>query len=86
MSEITGTMMQKQPCHLSQVYPGSFQAPHRPRHPSCPVPRADPGPLPPVHCRHQEQLKVMFVGGPNIRKDYHIEEGEEVGLLLPPLF
>jgi hypothetical protein len=22
------------------------------------------------------QLKVMFVGGPNIRGDYHIEEGE----------
>lgn len=36
-----------------------------------------------VYCRHQEQLKVMFVGGPNIRKDYHIEEGEEVRLLLP---
>lgn len=22
------------------------------------------------------ELKVMFVGGPNQRKDYHIEEGE----------
>eukprot|EP01094_Clydonella_sp_ATCC50884_P000653 TRINITY_DN10499_c0_g1_i1.p1 TRINITY_DN10499_c0_g1~~TRINITY_DN10499_c0_g1_i1.p1 ORF type:complete len:296 (-),score=90.26 TRINITY_DN10499_c0_g1_i1:13-900(-) len=24
------------------------------------------------------QLKVMFVGGPNIRADYHMEEGEEL--------
>ena len=24
------------------------------------------------------QLKVMFIGGPNVRKDYHIEEGEEL--------
>ena len=24
------------------------------------------------------QLKIMFVGGPNIRKDYHLEEGEEL--------
>lgn len=23
------------------------------------------------------QLKVMFVGGPNVRKDYHLDEGEE---------
>lgn len=28
--------------------------------------------------RHNTQLKIMFVGGPNERKDYHIEEGEEV--------
>jgi len=36
--------------------------------------------LPPVCNKllHQKQLKVMFVGGPNVRKDYHIEEGEEV--------
>ncbi|XP_062911090.1 3-hydroxyanthranilate 3,4-dioxygenase-like isoform X1 [Mobula hypostoma] len=27
---------------------------------------------------HFGQLKVMFVGGPNERKDYHIEEGEEL--------
>lgn len=26
----------------------------------------------------------MFIGGPNIRKDYHIEEGEEVGLQTAP--
>uniref|UniRef100_A0A8C4N0T7 3-hydroxyanthranilate 3,4-dioxygenase n=1 Tax=Eptatretus burgeri TaxID=7764 RepID=A0A8C4N0T7_EPTBU len=28
--------------------------------------------------RYSEQLQVMFVGGPNQRKDYHIEEGEEL--------
>nr|XP_039268025.1 3-hydroxyanthranilate 3,4-dioxygenase-like [Styela clava] len=27
---------------------------------------------------HNGQLKVMFVGGPNERKDYHHEEGEEL--------
>ncbi|XP_038668797.1 3-hydroxyanthranilate 3,4-dioxygenase isoform X2 [Scyliorhinus canicula] len=27
---------------------------------------------------HSGQLKVVFVGGPNERKDYHIEEGEEL--------
>ncbi|XP_053568287.1 3-hydroxyanthranilate 3,4-dioxygenase [Bombina bombina] len=36
--------------------------------------------LPPVcnKLMHNKQLKVMFVGGPNQRKDYHIEEGEEL--------
>ncbi|KAH9499640.1 hypothetical protein Btru_074325 [Bulinus truncatus] len=37
--------------------------------------------LPPVcnKMMHQEgQLKVFYVGGPNQRKDYHIEEGEEL--------
>ncbi|CAL1577163.1 unnamed protein product [Knipowitschia caucasica] len=27
---------------------------------------------------HFSQLNIMFVGGPNTRKDYHIEEGEEL--------
>uniref|UniRef100_A0A8C8S893 3-hydroxyanthranilate 3,4-dioxygenase n=1 Tax=Pelusios castaneus TaxID=367368 RepID=A0A8C8S893_9SAUR len=36
--------------------------------------------LPPVcnKLMHRQQLNVMFVGGPNQRKDYHIEEGEEL--------
>ncbi|XP_014668904.1 PREDICTED: 3-hydroxyanthranilate 3,4-dioxygenase-like isoform X2 [Priapulus caudatus] len=37
--------------------------------------------LPPVcnKLMHSKgQLKVMFVGGPNSRKDYHIEEGDEL--------
>nr|XP_056709240.1 3-hydroxyanthranilate 3,4-dioxygenase [Euleptes europaea] len=36
--------------------------------------------LPPVcnKLMHRCQLNVMFVGGPNQRKDYHIEEGEEL--------
>ncbi|XP_068583409.1 3-hydroxyanthranilate 3,4-dioxygenase [Cebidichthys violaceus] len=36
--------------------------------------------LPPVcnKLMHFSQLIIMFVGGPNIRKDYHIEEGEEL--------
>ncbi|XP_056424121.1 3-hydroxyanthranilate 3,4-dioxygenase isoform X2 [Hyla sarda] len=36
--------------------------------------------LPPVcnKLMHNNQLTVMFVGGPNQRKDYHIEEGEEL--------
>ncbi|XP_054252525.1 3-hydroxyanthranilate 3,4-dioxygenase [Indicator indicator] len=36
--------------------------------------------LPPVcnKLMHHHQLNVMFVGGPNERKDYHIEEGEEL--------
>ncbi|KAK2092406.1 hypothetical protein P7K49_028934 [Saguinus oedipus] len=79
----SGTVEPKQPCSFSQGSSGSYLAPI--------------GPLPSsllgdglerlphfVHCRHQEQLKVMFVGGPNTRKDYHIEEGEEVGLTASP--
>lgn len=27
---------------------------------------------------HNQQLVIMFVGGPNQREDYHIEEGEEL--------
>jgi len=36
--------------------------------------------VPPVcnKCLFDDQLKVFFVGGPNIRKDYHLEEGEEI--------
>ncbi|XP_075933247.1 3-hydroxyanthranilate 3,4-dioxygenase [Anarhichas minor] len=36
--------------------------------------------LPPVcnKLMHFSQLNIMFVGGPNTRKDYHIEEGEEL--------
>uniref|UniRef100_A0A0K0EE70 3-hydroxyanthranilate 3,4-dioxygenase n=1 Tax=Strongyloides stercoralis TaxID=6248 RepID=A0A0K0EE70_STRER len=34
---------------------------------------------PPVcnKCMYDKYLKVFFVGGPNQRKDYHLEEGEE---------
>ncbi|KAI9552341.1 hypothetical protein GHT06_022706 [Daphnia sinensis] len=36
--------------------------------------------LPPVcnKLMHEQQLKVFFVGGPNQRKDFHLEEGEEL--------
>lgn len=36
--------------------------------------------LPPVcnKMMHNYQLKVFYVGGPNQRKDYHLEEGEEL--------
>merc|ERR1712127_78532 len=35
--------------------------------------------LPPVcnKMMHNDQLKVFYVGGPNQRKDFHMEEGEE---------
>lgn len=28
--------------------------------------------------RHDVQINVMFVGGPNERMDFHLEEGDEV--------
>jgi 3-hydroxyanthranilate 3,4-dioxygenase len=36
--------------------------------------------LPPVCNKllYADQLKVMYVGGPNVRADYHIEVGEEL--------
>lgn len=40
----------------------------------------------PLCLRHFSQLLVMFVGGPNTRKDYHIEEGEEVRVGLVSFF
>lgn len=40
--------------------------------------------LPPVcnKLMHNEQLSVMFVGGPNSRRDYHIEVDEELFLMV----
>ncbi|GFO11992.1 3-hydroxyanthranilate 3,4-dioxygenase [Plakobranchus ocellatus] len=41
--------------------------------------------LPPVcnkMMHNQGQMKVFYVGGPNVRKDYHIEEGEELFYML----
>merc|ERR1712121_199229 len=36
--------------------------------------------LPPVcnKMMHNDQLKVFYVGGPNQRADFHLEEGEEL--------
>jgi 3-hydroxyanthranilate 3,4-dioxygenase len=31
---------------------------------------------------HKEQLSVMFVGGPNIRTDFHVEAGSEFFYML----
>ncbi|XP_067943670.1 3-hydroxyanthranilate 3,4-dioxygenase-like [Watersipora subatra] len=31
---------------------------------------------------HEQQMKCFFVGGPNVRKDYHIEEGPEFFYML----
>jgi len=40
--------------------------------------------LPPVcnKLMYAGQLKIMFVGGPNSRKDYHIQEGEELFFMI----
>jgi 3-hydroxyanthranilate 3,4-dioxygenase len=31
---------------------------------------------------HKKQLSIMFVGGPNQRKDFHMESGSELFLML----
>jgi len=35
--------------------------------------------------RHDVQINIMFVGGPNERLDYHLEHGEEVCVYTPRL-
>ncbi len=44
--------------------------------------------VPPVcnKLMHNGQLVVMFVGGPNVREDYHIQEGEELFYQIKGLF
>ena len=43
---------------------------------------SDPSSYAVLQLMHKGQLSIMFVGGPNTRTDFHVEEGSELFLQL----